>query len=287
MIKHGYLVHQKKKYLCYCHCKGHLLAQKRSLEVVGWTSWVAAVEAVQSKQQDSERWIKSQRCCWFVAPEVCGQHRALRWRWWSAGKDAADQLEDKTDELSWYARYRQLKHRNAFNEALLLQSQNKITGHYGKTSYSWVVYFTLYLPGTIVNEVPGGYWLPREAIKSLLFARCGEVTIKPWNKKQNKSPLNRCFCLLDRKYYFNTNNTWLLTIRGCGVNVVRLGAVVFTAFPATLNGSIMGEGPLAGRGAGGLTSCFPARLLWGGGGLGLPSFWLLAAITNKRAKISK
>lgn len=33
---------------------------------------------------------------------------------------------------------------------------------------------------------------------------------------------------------------------GCGVTVDRLDAVVFTAFPAILNGSIIGEGPRTG-----------------------------------------
>lgn len=35
------------------------------------------------------------------------------------------------------------------------------------------------VPGTIVNDVPGGYCDPREAMNSLLLAICEEVTIKP------------------------------------------------------------------------------------------------------------
>ena len=85
---------------------------------------------------------------------------------------------------------------------------------------------------------------------------------------------------------FNSNNTWLLTITGCGATVVRVGAAVLTAFPAIFNGSIIGDGPMAGWGAGSFTSCFSALFLWRGGGSGLLSLWSFAVGTYKKDKIS-
>ena len=48
---------------------------------------------------------------------------------------------------------------------------------------------------------------------------------------------------------------------GCGATVVRLEAVVFTAFPTTFSGSIIGEEPMAGWGAGRFISCVTALFL--------------------------
>lgn len=55
------------------------------------------------------------------------------------------------------------------------------------------------LPGTIVNEVPGGYREPREAISSLLFTKCGEVTMKPCKKRKETNLQLACifsYCTL-------------------------------------------------------------------------------------------
>ncbi len=81
---------------------------------------------------------------------------------------AEGQSEEKRQ--TWHCEIRTTK---AFDEAFLL---HKITDDL------LIIYSGL--PGTIVNEVPGGYWVPREAINSLLFANCGEVTMKPWKKKE-------------------------------------------------------------------------------------------------------
>lgn len=148
------------------------------------------------------------------------------------------------------------------------------------------------LPGMIVIDGLGGYAAPKEAIKSLLFVNCGEVTIKPWKNKQ-KSPLSASVpsaCSYHFVFWYletlKCKNTWLLTITGCGVTVVRLVGTILFVFPGIFNGSTIGEGTTAGWGGGHFTSCFAALFLWGVGGLeGFPSFWLFAVRTLRGAKI--
>lgn len=98
-------------------------------------------------------------------------------------------------------------------ENLLLTSCKREDTQFYKTQNKWInktvertftcktiTILNLDLPGTIVNDVPGGYWAPREAINSLLFVNCGEVTIKPWktNKEKNHPHqfLTFCSCLV-------------------------------------------------------------------------------------------
>lgn len=76
-----------------------------------------------------------------------------------------------------------------------------------------------------------------------------------------------------KKNHSLTNNTWLLTITGCGVTVVRLGVAVFTG---KFKGSIIGDDTMAGWESGGFLPCFFGLLVWGGAGFDLSSFWVLA-----------
>lgn len=142
------------------------------------------------------------------------------------------------------------------------------------------------LPGTIVNDVPGGYWVPRVAIRSLLFVNCWEVTMKPLNKKERGVGVSTWdvsfwFLLFNHPKY--PSYTWLLTITGCGVTVVGEGEAFFTVLAGTFSGSTIGEGPAVAWIGATFFCCVPALFLRRGAGQELLSFWLPAVRKCKTA----